>query len=678
MSSCFEISRVLPKGVQGDGGEDKTLLSAAMHLLLTSFNRVKLIHSPKNPLNSACKETIRRIDLSQIFLHRAAKLFLNALENAAQVMGLQMISRKYRQGFTRNYRSLMPSDKRLYRIDVLEAGQECHTSLWVNGIKYNLDEDVLLVNQKFRESWDVLLCELEKILRELQRQQSPTNTCDASCNLDTNSFTEWGDAYLQKDWLAILGPALLQFDKSWTYFERHYINNLICIEKRSRRIIMDCIYAEEELRLYERLYDKFLQCSPEETTMENKNTTQIDELVSIIRTAYIKFLCNVSNLQHATTFDKDSSVCYSFEKLERAFSIIQACSSHDLKTGEKYKATYRCLLSNNQCSTWIESLPQQHIIWILPAILPLVDQFQNLREILHGFSFNPERVDPYILQNVSLISLLQQMEKSWSLIMPYIENQLKLNALISFLNFLNYVLTSYYTVIKQSLLTTNTCTLENFNKSFLKNDLTKLLSFPHLLVLYSLSSFSSSVDHLCHLCQLLPTLFKEVDQYFNSVNSHACISEKTLHLQFFDLHLKLTENSVFQNILTVQQDLQATSTDFSTLFLCLLSKGSQIAQDLHTQQTSPEIFLLYIFHKSIQLMPNGNIFTPFFETCQNFMTKTHLLDDFISFFENCGNQLKHHFSNEMNSVIDIASLCFATSSFKSKLIDPKVTRLSFD
>lgn len=429
--------------------------------LLAAFQQLEFSQTPLLAESAGADNDVwARIELRPPLLHRRAKTFLAELECTAQALDLPMASRKYRHSFTRNYRALMPADKRMYRVDVLEAGQEAHNVLWVNGTRYVLPDQVLLANCKFRSSWAVLLTEIQKLIAD-------TLVCTTDPTVPNTGHPDRLGASdrTKPDWLARLGLPLIRFDMCWTEFERHYIEALMAIEQEARFALMDCLYTDEELSLYEALYRRIARPSSGGVNVEPEVAeASLESLSRKIRERYAHLVTQVGQLNTCANVRRKGRADFCFTTLETATRVLCAAESHKVQqctkiaaqvgndvptpVTEKYPWVAASLSTGRSVKNgpdsavdcWMDTATLQELETLRPLAEPLLHDMESLRQVFSTLALSPERIDPHLAQNVSLAEALAQFEARWDDARAYLESQPTLQSLTAFLAFLNHVL----------------------------------------------------------------------------------------------------------------------------------------------------------------------------------------------------------------------------------------------
>lgn len=381
-----------------------------------------------------------RVELRPAACQRRVKTFLSEIESTAQALELPMASRRYRQGFTRNYRALMPADRRVYRVDVLEAGQEAHNVLWVNGIRYVLPDKVLAANLKFRTAWTTLLREISLLSSEY------------SAAADDVVISSTPNASRKFDWLTRLGFPLIRFDFCWTEFERNYIEALMAIEQEARSTLMDCLYVDEELRQYEKLYYRIASSKTNGGSEADDVDASLVNLSSTICDCYTRLVYHVGQLNSCANTRRKGRSDFRFSVIDtatRAVCLTESVTKAELDDSSEQAsfyapfshrypwATYRC---TDNTDHWIYTAEPDEVETLRPLAEPLIRDIEALRNVFASLAQSPERIDPHLAQNASLAEALAQFESRWDDVSVYLDKPCVLRSLTTFLAFLQLVL----------------------------------------------------------------------------------------------------------------------------------------------------------------------------------------------------------------------------------------------
>eukprot|EP00930_Biecheleria_cincta_P068942 TRINITY_DN56761_c0_g1_i1.p1 TRINITY_DN56761_c0_g1~~TRINITY_DN56761_c0_g1_i1.p1 ORF type:complete len:595 (+),score=124.99 TRINITY_DN56761_c0_g1_i1:32-1816(+) len=162
-----------------------------------------------------------RVELQSEAGRVACQGFLDNLEAAAEVLGLEIASRAYRKAFTGAYRALFPSEARGYRADVLEASMEQCGVILINDAKFEFSAEAMRQAQDLQVSW----ANLAELL------ESWDQAIDAVRPEHRNAMRE--------------------LDLAWARFEDRYISDLLEIETKARQLIAEPVECERTLRMLE-------------------------------------------------------------------------------------------------------------------------------------------------------------------------------------------------------------------------------------------------------------------------------------------------------------------------------------------------------------------------------------------------------------------------------------------
>mmetsp|Transcript_142773 Transcript_142773/g.397704 ORF Transcript_142773/g.397704 Transcript_142773/m.397704 type:complete len:539 (+) Transcript_142773:162-1778(+) len=296
----------------------------------------------------------------------ACAMFLDGLDSAARTMRLDSAPRSYRADFTINYRALFPNEARNYRVDVLEASVEQYAVIWVNGEKFEFSIEAMRRAQALQRAWSELGALLE---RWSQASEQPRLTTRPS--------------------RSELKSALVALDFTWASFEHKYITELIDIEEKARRLIVQAIEHERCLQLLEAHHGEgeVLQQLPDYHEDQKRLVGSIAHLNS------------VANFRRKGRDDLGADV------LVDAIATLRRCDIAE-RSGES-----------------TELLSAARIL-----ATDVVESFQAMREYLREVERCLERVDPHLCNNVGLVARLVDWEESWEVGTRYVQHEKLLNA----------------------------------------------------------------------------------------------------------------------------------------------------------------------------------------------------------------------------------------------------------
>jgi len=213
--------------------------SAVRAKALTGFERAKLFRLADALQDLRLEEGYIRADVRN---SSAVRDFLKLVDECASTLNAQMASRAYREFFTANYRSLLPSHERLYLAEVMIASisQASEGFLCVNGDMHPLPIECQSKAATFRSALMVLATKLKSLA-------------------DAAHVTEQAQVKRHE-----ICDSLRVFDEAWAAFEREYINTLIRIEAKSRAPLVEAINLEKLIgtpfELQHTSLERFLDC----------------------------------------------------------------------------------------------------------------------------------------------------------------------------------------------------------------------------------------------------------------------------------------------------------------------------------------------------------------------------------------------------------------------------------
>jgi len=298
----------------------------------------------------------------------ACSRFLQALEGAAEVLGLEPTSRAYRVGFSANYRALFEGETRSYRVDILEAGTSLvqHPVIWANGEEYELSDEAMLRSETMREAWAEVCLILEEWVTPSGSPRVPSGSNRSR-----------------------LRAALDRLDIAWAGFERAYIADLMKVQERARRLVEQAVECECSLSEFESRMTK-------------------DELVELpayqaekrALVACIARLNSVANFQRKGRDDLPVGI------LDAAVELMDRCEDVEphLAKGVSLDAA--------------RGIAEQ-----------VVESFEELRDYLHEIQHHLDLLHPHLCQNHRLVEKLVRWEETWEIGARYIHHEDVLHSL---------------------------------------------------------------------------------------------------------------------------------------------------------------------------------------------------------------------------------------------------------
>jgi len=298
--------------------------------------------------------------------YQACAMFLDGLDSAARTMRLDAASRSYRIGFTINYRALFPDEARNYRVDVLEASVEQYAVIWVNGDKFEFSQEAMRRADALQSRWSELCALLDLWSQACEQQHSQ-----------------------QRPSRSDLRSALVALDSAWASFEDKYISELIEIEGKARRMIVQAIEHERRIQ--------YLEAQHGEGEALEQIPEYQEELMQLV--GCIARLNSVANFRRKGRDDLGVNV------LLDASATLRRCTSAE---------------QDGQSS---EALSAARIL-----ATDIVESFAAMRDYLREVERCLERVDPHLCNNQGIVARLVDWEESWEVGARYVQNQRLLHA----------------------------------------------------------------------------------------------------------------------------------------------------------------------------------------------------------------------------------------------------------
>jgi hypothetical protein len=293
--------------------------------------------------------------------YSACVTFLAAVEATAKVLELEAASRAYRKKFSANYRALFPGSARHYRTDILDASADQHSAIWVNGDKFELSPHALCDAEALQKCWADLISHLE-------------------------SCTVQGKHPVRAELISLLND----LDNAWAKFEYRYIAELVGIEDKARRLIIQAVDAEGKLG----------QLEGTRGSLEWREAQA--SLVQCI--AHIN---SVANFQRKGRDDLGADILESSQTVLERFGI----SSKEVVAAGKGNAPAQTIIS--------DAISQRAGLSIA---VDVVASFEATRQYLQQVRRCIERVDPHLCNNIGLVARLVDWEESWEVGARYVRN----------------------------------------------------------------------------------------------------------------------------------------------------------------------------------------------------------------------------------------------------------------
>ena len=155
---------------------------------------------------------------------------LNQIECLMDSMNIKGENRDYRKKFTKAYYYLFEENHLCFLTEILDSAQENTPFIIVNDEQYYFSQEVLDFGNDLFNSFCTMIMLLTDTVKNIREEL---------LFLDINKI---------KDKIKL---SLKDFDLRWVKYEEKYINELIEIEKKSRKILIDGIKIENEITNYE-------------------------------------------------------------------------------------------------------------------------------------------------------------------------------------------------------------------------------------------------------------------------------------------------------------------------------------------------------------------------------------------------------------------------------------------
>lgn len=291
--------------------------------------------------------------------YAACATFLSAVEATANALGLEAASRVYRRKFSANYRALFPDNARHYRVDVLDASADQHSAIWVNGDKFELSPEALYDAEALQKSW-------------------------ADLSIYLQGCTGQGKPPVRAQLISLLND----MDSAWANFEYRYIAELVGIEDRARRLIIQAVEAERKLGQLE----------------DTKGSLEWHEAQgSLVQCA--AHINSVANFRRKGRDDLGADILESSQQVLERFGI----SSQEVVAAGEGNALAQATISGAISKRAGLSLA-----------VDVVASFEAMRRYLRQVKRCMERVDPHLCNNSGLVERLVDWEESWEVGARYV------------------------------------------------------------------------------------------------------------------------------------------------------------------------------------------------------------------------------------------------------------------
>ena len=302
--------------------------------------------------------------------------FLNQIEVLMKSMDIKGQDREYRKKFTKAYYLLFEENKLCFLSEIFDSAQENTSYIVVNEEKYYFSEEVLNYGNDLYVSFCALITLLIDSIKMIK---------DKIISFDINKI------------LDNIKSCLIEFDLKWVHYEEKYINELIIIEEKARKLITEGIKIENEITNYEN-----------KSKVKGKLLIN-DKKYNELRT---KLILNILKINQIANINGKGRSDLSSEILFRAEKVLVTVSENQSK-GMRNLA------------------------------LKIKNALYVIRQLFRKFSKNIEGVDPRLSNNKDLSKYLLYFESKFELGKTYLLDNQKYNQLLAFSQIIEIICEKY-------------------------------------------------------------------------------------------------------------------------------------------------------------------------------------------------------------------------------------------
>ena len=307
---------------------------------------------------------------------RACKKFLNQIEVLMLSFDIKGENRDYRKNFTKAYFYLFDKKKLCFLTEVLGSAQETTPFILVNGEEYNFSTQVLEYGNCLIGSFFSLIMTINDIISKIKDE------------LFFNDIKKVKNELIN---------SLINFDKNWVKYEEKYILELIEIEKKSKKLIINAIDIEKEITEYEN-----------KSNLRGKLVIN-DKKYNELRIKLVEIILNlnkVANIEGKGREDLPADILFTAEKVLVTVSENQSKGMRNLA-------------------------------------FKIKNAINSLRLLLKKYAKNIDEVDPQLKNNKKLAKLLLNFENRWEQGKIYLMNKNKFNQLLFFSQIIEIICEKY-------------------------------------------------------------------------------------------------------------------------------------------------------------------------------------------------------------------------------------------
>lgn len=304
------------------------------------------------------------LDLRTEAGYDACAAYLSAIDKVASALGLEVAARDYRTKFSLNYKALFPDNDRHYRVDVLEASVDQHSEIWVNGDQFELSPEARGHAQVLQE----VLSDLGAVIRRWNAHPNGVPLTAAEIPSARPTKTDFA-------------TVLSLLDATWAKFECQYISELIAIEARARKLVVNASNHEQALRTFEKGSVEYAEAE--------------------------RYLVRcVSHLNSVANFKRKGRDDLCVDILHSAYGVLARCEdSHKDAFHGRAREAAKTMSSD------------------------VVASYQAVCNYLREVGKCVERVDPHLCNNAGLVARLADWEESWEIGSRYVQQATMLNGM---------------------------------------------------------------------------------------------------------------------------------------------------------------------------------------------------------------------------------------------------------
>ena len=302
--------------------------------------------------------------------------FLNQIEVLMKSLEIKGHDREYRKKFTKAYYLLFEENKLCFLSEILDSAQENTSFIVVNEEKFYFSDEVLNYGNDLFVSFCALVTLLIDSIKMIK---------DKIISFDINKI------------LDNIKSCLKEFDLKWVHYEEKYINELIIIEEKARKLITEGIKIEEELTNYEN-----------KSKIKGKLLIN-DKKYNELRT---KLISNILKINQIANINGKGRIDLPPEILFRAEKVLVTVSENQSK-GMRNLA------------------------------LKIKNAVYVIRQLFRKFAKNIEGVDPRLSNNKDLSKYLLYFESKFELGKIYLLDNQKYNQLLAFSQIIEIICEKY-------------------------------------------------------------------------------------------------------------------------------------------------------------------------------------------------------------------------------------------